>query len=212
MKSALLLIAAGITACSVSSAACADNEGAFVQATLGRANTDAKDSTVYGVLSGYRWEINKPFYLGLEGGYVSLNRTNFRDDRTISFVDPAGQHTLTSQSRLKQRNEALLLGVNGKWELPGRYFITAHAGMARYRQDIRVRANGILDGVATDGFNDRHRYYDTSYYAGVGFGYDFNERVSLSFTYDHYEPRYEEFGIKESFKFNTYGGAVELRF
>jgi hypothetical protein len=212
MKNVFVLAAAGIAALSIPYAAYADSQAAFLQANVGHTNTDARNSTAYGVLGGYRWAVDEPFYLGVEGGYVNLDRAHFRDDSTISFTDPTGPHTLTSHSRGKSTNEALLLGVNGKWELPGQYFITAHAGLARYRDDIRVHASGTLDGVATEGFSDRYRYYDTSYYAGLGFGYDFNRQVSLSFNYDHYEPRYEEFGIKETVKFDTYGMGVEFRF
>lgn len=212
MKNVLLLAAAGIAAMSTSFAACADSQGAFVQANVGHTNTDLSNSSAYGVLGGYRWAVDAPFYLGVEGGYMNLNRAHSTFDDTVSFTDITGAHTLASQSRIKSKDEALLIGVNGKWELPGQYFISAHAGVARYRNDIRVHATGTLDGLPTDGFNDRYRYYDTTYYAGLGFGYDFTPQVSLSFTYDHYAPRYEAFGIKEHVKFDTYGASVGFRF
>jgi hypothetical protein len=212
MKNVLLLAAAGLVALSISFTACADSQGAFMLANVGRTHTDANNSTAYGISGGYRWVIYGPFSFGGEGGYVNLSRAYFQDDRTISSIDPTGLHTLTSHTRGKSKNEALLLGVNGKWELPGRYFITAHAGLARYRNKVRLHATGILDGVSTEGFSDRYRYYDTSYYAGVGFGYEFSPQVSLSFTYDHYEPRYEAYGIRESIKLDTYGASVEFRF
>lgn len=212
MKKVLFFAAAGLAAFSTSFAAFADSEGVFVQANVGHTSTDARNSTAYGLLGGYRWAMDRPFYLGVEGGYVNLNRARFTDDRTTSYTDLTGPHTLTTHSRARSKNEALFLGITAKWELPGQYFITAHTGLARYREDIRVRSSGILDGEVTEGFRDRYRYYDTSYYAGVGFGYDFNRQVSLSFNYDHYEPRYDEFGVKESVRFNTYSATVEFRF
>lgn len=212
MKKALLLVAAGTVAFSTSFAALADSQGAFVQAGVGHSDSDARSSSTYGVLGGYRWAVRAPFYLGVEGGYVNLNRSNSTFSNTFAITDVTGPHTLTSRTRARMKNEALLLGVSAKWELSGQYFVTAHGGIARYRNDIHAHSNGTLDGVPTEGFSDRYRYYDTNYYAGLGFGYDFNPQVSLSFTYDHYQPRYEAFGIKETVKFDTYGAAVEFRF
>lgn len=212
MKNVLLLTAAAVAALSTSSAVFADSQGAFVQANVGHANSNVKSSSAYGVLGGYRWTVDAPFYLGMEGGYMNLNHSHFTYNNTLVTTDIVGPHTLTSQSRVSSKNEALLLGVNGKWELPGRYFITAHAGVARYRNVVRVHSTGTLDGLPTDGFHDRYRYYDTNYYAGIGFGYDFNPQVSLSFNYDHYAPRYEAFGVKEDVNFDAYGMAAEFRF
>jgi hypothetical protein len=214
MKNVLLISAAVAAALSISWAAYADSQGAFVQANIGRtnANANAKDSSGYGALGGYRWAVDAPFYLGVEGGYMNLSRQTFTARTGVDFVDATGAHTLTGESRIKSKNEALLLGVNGKWELPAQYFITAHAGVARYRNDVQIHSTGTLDGQPTDGSHDHFRYYDTSYYAGVGFGYDFNPQVSLSFNYDHYAPQYEAFGIKDKVKFDAYSAAVEFRF
>jgi len=214
MKNVLLLAMASIAALSTSVVARADSQGAFVQANVGHANanTSGSSSTAYGALGGYRWAVDAPFYLGVEGGYVNLNRAHFTSDSAFPITDITGPHTLTSHSRIKSKDEAVLLGVNGKWELPGQYFVTAHTGVARYRNNIHVQATGTLDGVPTEGFNDRYSYYDTNYYAGVGFGYDFSPQVSLSFTYDHYAPRYAAFGIKETVNLDMYAAAVEFRF
>ena len=212
MKNVLLLAAAGIAAISTSFVACADSQGTFVQANVGHTNTDLNNSTSYGVLGGYRWAVDAPFYLGVEGGYTNLNRNNFTSRGSLDVVDMTGPHTLAGQSRIKSKNEALLLGVNGKWELPAQYFITAHAGVARYRDDVNVHSTGTLDGRPTDGSHDHYRFYDTNYYAGVGFGYDFSPQVSLSFNYDHYAPQYETFGIKDKVKFDSYSAGVEFRF
>jgi hypothetical protein len=212
MKNVLLLAAVSIAALSTSLVACADSQGAFVQANVGHANTSGSSSTAYDVLGGYRWAVDAPFYLGVEGGYVNLNRVHFTSDSTYALTDITGPHTLASHTRGTSKNEAVLLGVNAKWELPGQYFITAHTGVARYRNNIHVQATGTLDGVPTEGFNDRYSYYDTNYYAGIGFGYGFSPQVSLSFNYDHYAPRYEAYGIKETVKFDMYAAAVEYRF
>ena len=208
----ILLLAAALAAGSSSAAVFADSQGAFIQANVGRSNSASKGSPAYGALAGYRWSVDAPFYLGVEGGYANLNRIRFTNDSTLMLTDITGPHTFTSHSRITSKNEALLLGVNGKWELPGRYFITAHAGVARYRDDIRVHSTGTRDGLPTDGFSDRYRSFDTDYYAGVGFGYDFSPQVSLSFTYDHYAPQYKAFGFKENVNVDAYATAVEFRF
>jgi hypothetical protein len=212
MKNVLLLAAAGVAALTTSFAALADSEGAFVQASAGRSSTSDRDSNAFGLLGGYRWAVDKPFYLGLEGGYVSLGRDHASTDYSIAFTDITGPHTLTGSTRGTIKNEALLIGVNGKWELPAQYFITAHAGIARYRNNQHLHYAGNLDGAATEGGSDRYSYYDTNYYAGLGFGYDFSRQVSLTFTYDHYAPGYEAYGVKEKIKFDAYAAAVEFRF
>jgi hypothetical protein len=214
MKNVLLISAAIVAALSASSAVYADSQGAFIQAAFGRTNTNSNDnnSSGYGALGGYRWAVDAPFYLGLEGGYMELNRDHFTARSGFDFVDTSGTHTLAGQSRIKGRNEAVLLGVNGKWELPAQYFITAHAGVARYRNDVRIHSTGTLDGLPTDGSHDHYRYYDTSYYAGLGFGYDFSPQVGVSFNYDHYAPRYDVFGNKDKVKFDSYSVGVEFRF
>ena len=214
MKNVLLISAAIIAALSTSYAAHADSQGAFIQGNFGRTNTNANDnnSSGYGALGGYRWAVDAPFYLGLEGGYAELNRNHFTARSDFDFVDMSGAHTLASQSRIKGKNEAILLGVNGKWELPARYFITAHAGVARYRNDVRIHSTGTLDGQPTDGSHDHYRYYDTSYYAGIGFGYDFSPQLGMSFNYDHYAPRYDVAGYKYKAKFDSYTAGVEFRF
>lgn len=208
----VLLLAAAIAALSASAAVYADSQGAFVQANVGRSSSESKGSPAYGALGGYRWAVDAPFYLGVEGGYANLNRVHSTFDQSMSFADVTGTHAYTSHSRITSKNEALLLGVNGKWELPAQYFITAHAGVARYRNTIRVRSTGTLDGVATEGFSDHYRSYDTDYYAGIGFGYDFSPQVSLAFTYDHYAPRYEAYGFKNKVTFDNYAAGVEFRF
>ena len=212
MKNVLLLVEASAAVFSVHSTARAESAGAYVQATAGHVDSDASNGSTYGVLGGYRWAVDAPFYLGVEGGYVNLGRSHLRSGSTISFTDATGPHTLSSQSRGRGKNEALLLGINAKWELPGQYYLTAHAGVARYRAQTRVRSTGVLDGVPTEGFSDRFRAYDTNYYAGIGFGYDFESVVSLGITYDHYAPRYESMGFKETVKFDTYGASLGFRF
>ena len=212
MKNILLITAAGIAALSWSFAACADSEGAFVQASAGQSQVRSRNSTAYGVLGGYRWAVDRRLYLGLEGGYMRLGREHDSFDYATTLTDITGPHAFTGRTEGKIKDEALLLGVNGKWELPAHYFITAHAGIARYREDQHLRFTGTRDGVPTEGGSDQYSYYDSSYYAGLGFGYDFSQQVSLTFTYDHYAPRYEAHGIKETVKFNTYAAALGFRF
>lgn len=212
MKNVLLLVAASAAVFSVHSTARAESAGAFAQATAGHVDSDASSGSTYGLSGGYRWAVDAPFYLGVEGGYVNLWRSRLRYDRTLSFTDVTGPHTLSSQSRGRGKTEALLLGINAKWELPGQYYLTAHAGVARYREQTRSHSTGVLDGVPTEGFSDRFRTYDTNYYAGIGFGYDFDSGLSLGIAYDHYAPTYESMGFKKTVKFDTYGVSLGFRF
>src|SRR3954466_10654804 len=92
MKNVLLISAAVAAALSISWAAYADSQGAFVKANIGRtnANANAKDSSGYGALGGYRWAVDAPFYLGVEGGYMNLSRQTFTARTGVDFVDATG--------------------------------------------------------------------------------------------------------------------------
>jgi hypothetical protein len=212
MKNRLTITTLVAVALATSFTASADSQGAFVSAGAGHSNATPGNSRAYDVMGGYRWEVDRPFYLGVEGGYVDLSRIKRTFDSSDAFTDITGPHTLTSHSRTRATNKGLLLGVNGKWELPGNYFIVAHAGVARYRDELRYRDTGTLDGVPTEGFGGKYRFYSTNYYAGAGFGYNFSPQVGLSFMYDRYAPRYEGFQQKTTVNFDTWSAAVEFRF
>jgi hypothetical protein len=105
-----------------------------------------------------------------------------------------------------------MLGVNARWDLTRQLFLTAHSGIARYRNETHDHSTWSIDGGQVASPSSRYRVYDTNYYAGLGLGYDISSRISITLTYDHYAPRYASFGFKSTYISNTYSGGVELRF
>jgi opacity protein-like surface antigen len=70
---------------------------------------------------------------------------------------------------------AYTLGVGGHWNLDSNWFLTANAGALFY------------ESRSWSSSGDRNHSSHTSWKAGVGAGYDFNQHFSLGLNYDWYE-------------------------
>jgi OmpA-OmpF porin, OOP family len=213
----VLLSAAVATAFSFASfaAAAATHDGAFVSVTAGGSQYDVhgggaydkKDSSVNGLV-GYRWVVDRPFSIGVEAGYANLGKMTYNDSVYDDY------YGITDTVKAKFKGKAVLVGANGKWDLPNGFTITAHAGLAHSQIDFSARE--YIDG--DDGYHRTYKLadgtsHDNAIYAGLGFGYDFSPNFGISVVYDHYALKAEDvLGDKRTVNVGVFGGTVEYRF
>jgi OmpA-OmpF porin, OOP family len=215
MQKVLLSVAAAAALSFASfSAAAATHDGAFISVTGGGSRYDLsgtsgydKTDSSFGGLVGYRWVVDRPFAFGVEAGYVNLGKMTYTD----SFIDDNYDYSDTYKEKFK--GKAVLIGVNGKWDLPNGFTITAHGGLAHSQIDYHVR-----EYVQDSGANQTYKLYDgdssdNAIYAGLGFGYDFNEHLGITVIYDHYALKADDLtGDKRTVNVGVFGGTLEYRF
>lgn len=215
MQKVLLSVAAAAALSFASFAvSAATHDGAFVAVNGGgshydvsHANFDDKNDTSVGVLAGYRWVVDRPFAIGVEAGYVDLGKMTATD----AFVDTDNRYSDTYKYKFK--GKALLVGANGKWDLPHGFTITARAGIAHSRIDYTIHEHVEDNGTTGDYKLFDGDSNDNAIYAGLGFGYDFNEHFGITATYDHYALKAEDItGDKRTVNVGVFGGMLEYRF
>jgi hypothetical protein len=165
---------------------------------------DDNNDSAFGAVAGYRWVVDRPFSLGVEAGYVDLGKQK-ANGRTMGDV-----YTLDYDAKFK--GQALLIGANGKWDLPHGWTITARGGFAHTR--TKYDETDVYTGCCG---TDTYRYHkdstDNGVYGGLGFGYDFNENVGITLNYDHYALKADDItGDKRTVNVGVFGAAVEYRF
>jgi OmpA-OmpF porin, OOP family len=212
MQKVLLTVAAAAALSLASfSAAAVTQQGAFVSVNGGsshysvsHSNFDDNNDSAYGALVGYRWVVDRPFSIGVEAGYVYLGAQKASgrltgDDYYLDYHD-------------KFKGEAVLVGANGKWDLPHGWTITARAGLAH----SRAKYDSTETYVGCCGSQDfwfHKQSSDNGVYGGLGFGYDFNENFGITATYDHYALKAEDvIGDKRTVNIGVTGLNLEYRF
>jgi OOP family OmpA-OmpF porin/outer membrane immunogenic protein len=174
MKSTLLAIAltsAGFMA--LPAAQAADNSGFFINGNIGQSNLskgiyDGND-TGYGANIGYRWAVAPSFLLGVEGGYADLGSFAPRSFSNISNASLKGWNA----------------GINAHWNLTNNWYLSGRTGYFR----------GNLKGSYVTAFDPTTNIYvvssvngnNNNWYTGAGFGYDFNNNLSVGLNYDYYK-------------------------
>ncbi|MGN6479946.1 outer membrane protein [Luteibacter sp.] len=206
-----LLAAAFVVSAVLAPLAHADGQGAFIQGGAGRA-TQSHSGTAWGVDGGYRWTVANGVYLGAEMGYHDLASSKFRYGDSESFSDMSGTHQFASQGTGRVGTQAALLGANLRWDISDQLYAVVHGGLARYRTRTRTDGTSTIDTQSPSTFHNAYNVFDTRWYAGVGFGFDFTPQISLQFTYDHYPQHYSAYGYRYSNNLDVYGTAVEFRF
>ena len=141
----------------------ADRSSFFINGNIGQSNLDSgpfnDDDTAFGGNLGYRWMLGPSVLLGVEGGYTDLGKFDAND--SITGI----------KAELKGWN----VGVNGHFNMTDNWYVSGRAGW--FRGDIKV----------TTDFNGRADDTTDDWYAGAGFGYDFNSNVSIGLNYDYYK-------------------------
>jgi opacity protein-like surface antigen len=172
MKNTLFAIAlatAGLTAIPLTSHA-ADQSGFFINGNVGESNVNKgvydDSDTGFGANVGYRWAVTPSVLLGVEGGYTDLGSFSTKDRFAGLGLRDA---------ELKGWN----LGVNGHFNVTDNWYVSGRTGW--FRGDVK---GAFLDTAGAPVSID-----DTSnkWYAGAGFGYDFNSNLSVGLNYDYYK-------------------------
>ena len=193
----LALAAATVAALSSQLAAFADSASVtqtspFVSITAGKSHFNEKrdvsgtnfsgnedrNSTGITILGGYRWVVDRPFALGVEAGYAHLGSSTWhaRD----------GGLNVPYDVRDKNKVDAFLAGINAKWDLPYDLTITAHAGLAHMRSKGDFTGSSGGANTPTSMTRIHHDWSGNRVYGGVGFGYDYDENMGLTLSYDRY--------------------------
>lgn len=168
---------------------------------------DDKNDSAFGGVAGYRWVVDRPFSLGVELGYVDLGKEKASQDFRYG-------NALEDHYRAEFKGQALLIGANGKWDLPHGFTITARLGVAhsRTKYNETYYYAGYYGSPSTT-YQYRKDSNDNGIYAGLGFGYDFNENIGITATYDHYSLKADDItGDKRTVNVGVTGLAVEYRF
>jgi opacity protein-like surface antigen len=172
MKNTLFAIAlatAGLTAIPLTSHA-ADQSGFFINGNVGASNVSKgvydDDDVGFGGNVGYRWAVAPNVLLGVEGGYTDLGSFSTKNRYEGLGIPDA---------KLQGWN----LGVNGHFNMTENWYVSGRAGW--FNGDVK---GGYLDPAGVVVHVD-----DTSdkWYAGAGFGYDFNNNFSVGLNYDYYK-------------------------
>lgn len=130
--------------------------------------------TGYGVLGGYRWKAGQDMGLGLELGYTDLG--NYRVKNVFNSGD-------VNQKSTENALRGWMAGVNGRINLIPQWYLSAHGGLF-YANDNN---DNYYNSAGQDlGFSNGGRAGRSSWYAGIGTGWDINERFGLGLQYDYF--------------------------
>ena len=170
MKNAVLAIAlttAGLAA--LPAAHAADNSGFFVNGNIGQSNLSKgaydDNDTGYGANVGYRWAVAPNVLIGVEGGYTDLGSVSPKSAYAGAGLGDASVKGWT-------------LGANGHFNVTDNWYVSGRAGL--FHSDIR---GGYLVAGLPVSVDDT----SNKWYAGAGFGYDFNNNLSVGLNYDYYK-------------------------
>lgn len=211
MQKVLLPVAAAAALVFASFGARAESVGSFVNVGAGssrfdinHANFNDNKDTALSVVGGYRWAVDRPFFFGVEGGYVDLGKITGRYD--FANLDASGHQ------KADFNGKAILLGANGKWELPRYWTITARLGVAYSRTESRNSFSLVGNGYNYSG-SSKQSSNDAGIYAGVGFGYDFLPEFGVTLNYDHYALRAKSITVdKRTVNVGVWVVVAEYRF
>ena len=220
----LLLSVAAAAALAVTSfgarAAHDANEGAFIGVNGGSASYDIHNSgfedkkdTAIGAVVGYRWAVDRPFYFGVEGGYVNLGKLTDRYEYTSTFGSPRAPITDVQTEKYELKGRAILIGANAKWVLPHRWTITGRFGVAHSHTAFDYHYDDVQNGQNVYSESAHLSSNDNGIYAGLGFGYDFTPNFGVTVNYDNYSLKAQKLtGDKRTVNVGVWGGAAEFRF
>jgi OOP family OmpA-OmpF porin/outer membrane immunogenic protein len=138
------------------------NDGFYVDGSFGRGGRDYDPTTnVINVDAGYHWS-----WFAVEAGYVDFKRTN-----SNFSLDPI-------PLSLGYKENGFTAGVAGHWDIVSDWYLSARMGAIFWHDKWYESAVGQKGSAI--------RNNGTSWYAGVGVGYDFTKNFSLGLTYDWY--------------------------
>lgn len=82
-----------------------------------------------------------------------------------------------------------IAGVNAHWNLSDNWYVSGRTGL--FRADVQgwyfIEGSTDTGGLPTFGSRIGIKDTTTKWYAGAGFGHDFNSRFSVGLNYDYYK-------------------------
>jgi opacity protein-like surface antigen len=171
MKNALFAIAlatAGIAAVPATSHA-ADTSGFFINGNAGQSNLNKgaydDSDTGYSANVGYRWAVAPNVLIGVEGGYTDLGSISGKvTDLGGGVTGRADDISISGWN----------IGANGHFNVSDNWYVSGRLGLFRGKTEFKVPSLGNVDDTSS------------KWYAGAGFGYDFNNNFSVGLNYDYY--------------------------
>ncbi len=140
----------------------------FVNGSVGQAHYGKyyyqRNHFGYDVNGGYRWDVAPAFKAGVEAGYVNLGRYDVRSQYPGIALPRADIHGWT-------------LGGTARYDITPNWYVSGRAGWWRFNAETGMPVAGVP--VAFGGHGD-------GYYAGAGFGYNFQSNWSVGLNYNYY--------------------------
>lgn len=178
MKNTVLAIALATAGLATFSAArAADTNGFFLNGNIGQSSLSKgaydDNDTGYAANLGYRWAIAPSVLIGIEGGYTDLGS-----------VSPKDAYPGVGDAKVSGWN----VGANGHFNVTDNWYVSGRAGL--FRSDLK---GGYVTGTSLDLNGNpvvsvaRVDDHSNKWYAGAGFGYDFNTNFSVGLNYDYYK-------------------------
>lgn len=147
-------------------------DGWFLSGNVGRVAIDEDlydgEDTGYAVQGGYRWAVGRSSAIGVELGYNDLGNIELGD--ALVDDDPV----------LDQNASELhgwIAGANGRFAFTPKWYASARGGVYIWRGHGFSNDNELLSQDLDE----------TSWYAGVGVGYNVTPAFSLGLNYDYYD-------------------------
>ena len=205
MKKLISTVALSVALVAPFSSALADQNagGFFVRGNAGQSdyrvsNQYFSSNTDFGwdLGAGYRWATSSGNW-GIDGGYVDLGKSKLN----ATFVDYELSYGLAAAGQ--SASHGWTLGGNYMYQFGNGWNVQARTGLAF----LKSRATVVLadtEGNITDS-PIRASNTGTSWYGGLGVGYDFNRSFGVSLNYDYY-------GLSLGNKFKNDGSASILSF
>lgn len=143
-----------------------DSNGWFINGGVGQSTYKQgyynKHDTGYQLNGGYRWAVMPSLLLGVEGGYTDLGK-----------FDPSVQGIGATNTRI----HGYTLGGDAHFNLTNNWYLSGRGGYYRWNGKTTSPVAGMP--MAFDG-------HGNGWYGGAGFGYDFNNNMSVGLNYDYY--------------------------
>ena len=186
MRNTLLAIAiATVGLGALPAAHAAGSSGFFINGNIGQSNLSKgaydDSDTGYAANIGYRWAVAPRVLIGVEGGYTDLGS-----------VTPKSGYGALGNAEISGWN----VGANTHFNITDNWYLSGRAGL--FRADVKAGIGGATtlnpDGSSTF---QAIRVDDSSnkWYAGAGFGYDFNNNFSVGLNYDRYKASTNGFSV-----------------
>jgi OOP family OmpA-OmpF porin len=157
--------------------------GFFVRGTAGQSNYRVSNQYFssntgfgWGLGGGYRWATTSGNW-GVDAGYVDLGKAKLNKN----YVNYESGLGLGTQG--KASSHGWSIGGNYLYQFDNNWNVQARTGMVFTHSRASVT---LSDTFNTTTYSYREGSSNTSWYGGVGVGYDFSHNLGLGLTYDYY--------------------------